>query len=149
MLANKIAGRDYPVIQNSFISDKNVMQYQKSLDLHTMGQKLGSWAECYPHTDPELVQLLELMLEYNPAFRPSAAHLLKMPIFDDIRVKDLERWAQRTRKIIKPIDFDRVGDATSSHPNDIDEWRNVNYQRNHKTIEHYREALLAMVAKFG
>ena len=41
---------------------------------------------------PGLIELLELMLEFNPVFRPSAGDLLKLPIFDEIRVSNLETW---------------------------------------------------------
>ena len=45
--------------------------------------------------DERLLRLLELMLEYNPALRPSAEQLLGHPIFDEIRVKKLEKMIKK------------------------------------------------------
>ena len=41
----------------------------------------------FPNCKTEIVELLELMLTYNPHYRPSAKQLLKSRIFDDIRTK--------------------------------------------------------------
>ena len=47
----------------------------------------------------ELIELLELMLQFNPVFRPSASDLLKLPIFDNVRVPELEMWTGRKKRL--------------------------------------------------
>ena len=42
-------------------------------------------------TSSELQDLLSRMLEVNPYFRPTAAELLQMPVFDSVRVQDIEK----------------------------------------------------------
>jgi len=49
------------------------------------------------------------MLEYNPFFRPSAKECLESSVFDEIRVKALERDATQKIEILSdeilPIDY--------------------------------------------
>ena len=44
--------------------------------------------DIYPFTDPELIKILQDLLQFNPYFRPSAADCLKSKLFDDIRISD-------------------------------------------------------------
>ena len=48
----------------------------------------------FPDLDRVLIEMLESMLQVNPYMRPSASELLKNPIFDDMRFKDLEKGCQ-------------------------------------------------------
>jgi hypothetical protein len=49
-----------------------------------------TFEERYPHTSEGLITVLKNLLEFNPYFRPSAAEILKSPIFDSLRVSALE-----------------------------------------------------------
>ena len=51
---------------------------------------------------PELIELLEQMLEFNPYFRPTARQLLKNKIFDSIRIPSIEE--RSPQKIVIDID---------------------------------------------
>ena len=53
-------------------------------------QRNKSVAELFPDSKPELVELLDQMLEINPYFRPTAKDLLRNKIFDKVRVKSAE-----------------------------------------------------------
>ena len=44
----------------------------------------------FPHTNNEIIELIELMLQINPFLRPTAKQLLKFKIFDKVRVKEVE-----------------------------------------------------------
>ena len=44
--------------------------------------------------DPELVKILQNLLEVNPYFRRPISELIKSPLFDNIRVESLEKPAQ-------------------------------------------------------
>lgn len=44
----------------------------------------------FPKSNPELVSLLELLLQFNPYCRPSAKECLKLPLFDHIREEGVE-----------------------------------------------------------
>lgn len=46
------------------------------------------------------------MLEYNPYFRPTAKQLLKLPIFDKIRIKSIE--TSSPFKILVNADKDKL-----------------------------------------
>jgi hypothetical protein len=37
-----------------------------------------------------VVELLKMMLEFNPFLRPSASHLIQLPVFDECRVRESE-----------------------------------------------------------
>lgn len=47
-------------------------------------------SERFPRTSPELVEVLEQLLEFNPFFRPTASEILKHKLFDNIRQPGLE-----------------------------------------------------------
>lgn len=67
----------------------------------------------FVHAD--LVELLELMLEFNPVFRPSAADLLKLQIFDKVRVPKMEEWITKAPRI--SLDYNKT---LQSIPVDLD-----------------------------
>ena len=54
------------------------------------------------HTSPELIHILESMLQFNPVLRPTAKELLKNPIFDKMRVSENE--LSSPHKIVIDID---------------------------------------------
>ena len=56
-----------------------------------MSSKSIPFEQRYPDTSPGLLNALKSLLEFNPFFRPSATELLKSPIFDSIRMKELEK----------------------------------------------------------
>ena len=94
----------------SFISNTNIMDYQNqviSSENRNFEQVLqNEFKSC----SPLLVQLCIDMLEYNPFFRPSAKECLQNPIFDEIRVAQLEKDATSAVNIecdeLLPIDYD-------------------------------------------
>lgn len=57
----------------------------------------------FPHTNSEIIELIELMLQVNPFLRPTAKQLLKFKIFDKVRVKEVE--VTSPHKIILKIDI--------------------------------------------
>ena len=57
----------------------------------------------FPHTNNEIIELIELMLQINPFLRPTAKQLLKFKIFDKVRVKEVE--VTSPHKIILKIDI--------------------------------------------
>lgn len=81
-----------------FINSKDARQYQMQVSC----DKVKSFEERYPHTSKGLIQVLKDLLEFNPYFRPSAAEIIKSPIFDEIRVPALENIRP---SIIKNNDF--------------------------------------------
>lgn len=66
-----------------FFLDEEKLSLQQSL--YEKPKNKISLKELFPLTNQGLVDLLELMLTYNPIFRPTAKQLLKMKIFDDIK----------------------------------------------------------------
>jgi serine/threonine protein kinase len=48
----------------------------------------------YPGTNPELLQLMNRMLEFNPEKRITIKEALKTPYFDDVRLHELEKEAE-------------------------------------------------------
>ena len=58
------------------------------------------------HTSDELKAFLRRVLQFNPHSRPSASELLRDPLFDKIRVPQLESDTGST-KIDLPLDDDR------------------------------------------
>lgn len=62
-------------------------------------------AEKFEKTDPAVLDLLKQLLQINPESRMSAAELMKLPVFDDIREQDARIF--KPSKILKlPIDFE-------------------------------------------
>ena len=53
--------------------------------------------------------MLKSLLEFNPFFRPSATELLKSPIFDHIRMNDLDiaKESMADFEIYQASEFDR------------------------------------------
>ena len=60
--------------------------------------------QIFPYTSPELLDILESMIQFNPFFRLTTKELLKKKIFDKIRQPLLEKPAPN--KISVPIDSD-------------------------------------------
>lgn len=48
-------------------------------------------AERFEPSDPELIRVLQQMLEFNPYFRPTASQLIESKVFDKIRVPKNEK----------------------------------------------------------
>ena len=64
-----------------------------------------SFEERYPHTSKGLLDVLKSLLEFNPYFRPSPEEILKSPIFDKVRVSELEESTEAPFKIKENFDF--------------------------------------------
>jgi serine/threonine protein kinase len=74
----------------SFVSDPSALEYIKTLRPNTC--KIEFKKE-FPFTTPEILDILENMLEFNPSFRNSAGELLKNKVFDKIRRPQMEQPA--------------------------------------------------------
>ena len=59
--------------------------------------------ELFSKTEPDLLEILDSMLEYNPHFRPSAEQLLEHKFFDEVRNSQVETKAPYKIKLC----FDR------------------------------------------
>lgn len=69
----------------AFITDQEPLKY--FVQVH-QSRKLNpghSFNEMFPKTSPGLIQLLDMMLQFNPLFRPTAKECMKLPVFDSIR----------------------------------------------------------------
>ena len=64
-----------------------------------------STAEIFPSTSPELLEILDSMLSFNPYFRPSAKDLLKNELFNNIRMPENEEPCPH--KIVVDIDVEK------------------------------------------
>mmetsp|Transcript_32118 Transcript_32118/g.49116 ORF Transcript_32118/g.49116 Transcript_32118/m.49116 type:complete len:99 (+) Transcript_32118:403-699(+) len=62
----------------------------------------------FAKSSPDLVKLIQSMLEFNPHFRQSAKELLRSPIFDKIRRPEMEKAA--SSKLSLAVDADGVYD---------------------------------------
>lgn len=69
-------------IDTSFITDESAVNYVTMLKGNP--QKIDFKKE-FPFTSPEVLEILENLLEFNPYLRKSPADLLKSSIFDNIR----------------------------------------------------------------
>ena len=75
----------------SFLTDGSALSYTlKSLEISKLTKK-SSLRERYSLSNPDLVKVLEQMLEINPYFRPSASQLIESKVFDKIRVPRNEK----------------------------------------------------------
>ena len=71
----------------SFVSDQSAQDYIRTLKSNAC--KIQFKKE-FPFTSPEILEILENMLEFNPHFRKNPAELLKNKIFDSIRKPEME-----------------------------------------------------------
>ena len=69
-------------------------------------------------TSKDLVKLLESMLTYNPAFRPTVSECLKSDIFDKVRCKKIENIEAPEIELdilkINSFDYEKGVDKTYS-----------------------------------
>lgn len=63
-----------------------------------------SLKEQFNSASPQLLELLELLLQINPYYRPSASTLLKMSIFDKVRSQADDSLMKLNHKIIIKVD---------------------------------------------
>ena len=82
-----------------FVDDKNVLKYIKMI--HTTVNK-PKFEQKFSNISKDVIELLKSMLKFNPEERLTAAECIKLPIFDSIRNKDLEKQATTTVKL--PLD---------------------------------------------
>ena len=87
---------------------------------NTAGETIGL-KKLFAGYDERLLHLLELMLEYNPALRPSAEQLIRHPIFDGIRVKKLEKMIKKCQTLQINIEGDL--ELSSANIKDLKSWR--------------------------
>ena len=50
----------------------------------------GCLNDIFPEISPDLIDVLEQMLQFNPYFRPTAKEMMKHPLFKGIRLKEEE-----------------------------------------------------------
>ena len=116
----------------SFITDDSTNYYHKKLlEAVEEAKKTGpskNMQQRFAKSNPQLVQLLECMLEYNPVYRPSAAELVKLPLFDALRLPKSESYAMHQSK--DPVDLRFVDDDKSLQLkfNDLESWRTVSFR---------------------
>lgn len=53
----------------------------------------------FAKSSPDMIKILEGMLEYNPFFRSTASELLTNKFFDDIRIPGLEKASKTKIKL--------------------------------------------------
>ena len=76
----------------SFICGEDEKEYvENTLKICSKAGKKKTLFQKFGHTSPELLNILESMLQFNPFFRPTAKELLKHPIFDKIRLPEIEK----------------------------------------------------------
>ena len=92
-------------------------------------------SESYGLSNPQLIDLLMTMLEYNPIMRPTAAHLLSCNVFDSIRNKDLESSIEHMGDNVS-IDFDQ--DKAVPLAEDLNVWRKQEFVVEKRTLSKYR-----------
>lgn len=94
----------------AFISNVNIRDYQEQTQSPNPRQFDSFMKKKFNLSGAKLLQMLMDLLEYNPYFRPTAKECLKNPIFDSIRVQQLERDAMGEIELecdkILPIDYD-------------------------------------------
>lgn len=97
VILNKLGHQDEQDL--SFITEQQVLEYHKSLDKADPSTKskdgrVQGLRQLYPHVDNDgFFELLEGMLQYNPALRITAAECLRHKIFDSLRVPQHEQPA--------------------------------------------------------
>ena len=91
----------------SFISSNNAVNYVNNLTKNSKCQI--DLDKIFPDIDPILIEMLKSMLQVNPYMRPCASELLKHPIFDSMRFKDLEKGCGQN-KVELEVDSDQSYD---------------------------------------
>lgn len=86
----------------SFVTDNSALDYIKTLNPKCC--KVEFQKE-FPFTTPQILEILQSMLEFNPNFRSNAGELLKNKIFDNIRKPHLEQPAPYKIQ----LDIDQAG----------------------------------------
>ena len=90
-----------------FVTTDNASQYMKSLK--TSPAEVIDYEKEFPHSDPQMLELLKSLIQVNPFFRPTAKECLKNPIFDQVREAVKEK-TQISSKIKLDIDHDNAFD---------------------------------------
>ena len=101
----------------SFITKNDARIYQKRVSF----PNVKSFKDRYPHTDKNLIGILECLFEFNPFFRPTAQEILQNPIFDKLRVNALEDAMVAPYKIQDISSFDKFYDYDSNRLKGISE----------------------------
>lgn len=74
------------------MTNKSTSKYLTNLEDRD-AEKINFYKQ-FSNIDSELIDMLESLLQVNPYFRPSASELLRSPVFDPIRCKELEISSQ-------------------------------------------------------
>lgn len=69
---------------HSFLTDPAHLNYIKTISKFT-GKRVPISSQ-FTKTSPELLEVIEEMLQFNPYMRPTTAELLKHRVFDKIRL---------------------------------------------------------------
>ena len=76
----------------SFISERKTLNYMRQLcNDRPVADICDRFRKFF---DPELIKILENLLEVNPYYRRPISELIQSPLFDTIRVESLERPAE-------------------------------------------------------
>ncbi len=84
----------------SFVNDKEVVDFCRSLSIQTDGISL---AERFPKADKDAIDLLTKMLQFNPEKRITVAQCLEHPYFKEMRVPAAEKKAEK----LLTLEFDK------------------------------------------
>jgi serine/threonine protein kinase len=68
----------------SFLTSADSLDYVKKIKYNS--KKSKGISQLFPNSDPDLVEMVRQMLEFNPFFRPSAKQLIQSKLFDNIRI---------------------------------------------------------------
>ena len=68
----------------SFLTSADSLDYVKKIKYNS--KKSKGISHLFPNSDPDLVEMVRQMLEFNPFFRPSAKQLIQSKLFDNIRI---------------------------------------------------------------
>lgn len=83
----------------SFITNFQAREYIDTVIVNSLKVQRINLSERYPGAKPKLIDLLDRLLEFNPAFRPTVDEALEHPVFKRIRNKEKEPAAKSAIKL--------------------------------------------------
>ena len=103
----------------SFLSTDDIKSHENYLNAIKTNNLRDDYTQIFDKTDPDLLKILEKMLQFNPYFRPTAKQLLKDKYFDEIRKKEVEKAAKLPYRLKVPDkDCKKTYVSNKNDPND-------------------------------